>query len=330
MDLGSQSIIVKVCKMYYEQKMTQQEIAEALGISRTKVVRFVQEGLETGIVQIRVVDPSDSTCQDLSRKLISFFPLKVLEIVPNSDPESPFLYKSLAQRALRVFMNYISPNYKIGIGWGKSVYAFINEFSDENLSFLQPSWIPMIGGLGEAEQYFQVNELVRVLQRKLGGVSHLLHAPALVESQNIREILFTDSGIQSVIKNWEELDIALFGIGSIKSRKPSHPPLLHIKYLPNEDRKEILRSNAVGDILSRFFDMKGRRCDFESNQRIIGITLEQLKAVPLSLAIAGGEYKAEAILGALRGRFMNALVTDESAAKKIIEIINQDEISNTI
>ena len=69
-------------------------------------------------------------------------------------------------------MNYIGPNKKIGIGWGKSIYAFINEFSDENLTFLQPSWIPMIGGLGEAEQYFQVNELIRELQRKLGGISH--------------------------------------------------------------------------------------------------------------------------------------------------------------
>jgi len=316
--------------MYYEQKMTQQEIAESLGISRTRIVRYLQEGLDSGIVQIRVIDTSDSTCQELSKKLNTYFSLKALEIVPNSDPENPMLYKNLAKRAYKVFLDFLGPNYKVGIGWGKSVYAFINEFSDETLSFLQPSWIPMIGGLGEAEQFFQVNELVRLMQRKLGGVCHSLHAPALVESHNIKEALFSDSGIHSVTNEWQDLDIAVFGIGSIKSRKPSHPPLLHIKYLPEIDRKEILRSNAVGDILSRFFDLKGRQCEFESNHRIIGITLENLLSTPVSVAIAGGEYKAEAILGALRGRFMNVLVTDESAAKKIIEIINQDETSNTI
>jgi deoxyribonucleoside regulator len=321
MDLGNQSLIIQICRMYYEQKMTQQEIAELLQMSRTKIVRLIQEGHELGIVQIRVIDPSESTYQDLSKRLISLFPLKILEIVPNSDPESPLLYKNLAKRALRVFMNYIGPNKKIGIGWGKSIYAFINEFSDENLTFLQPSWIPMIGGLGEAEQYFQVNELIRELQRKLGGISHSLHAPALVESQKIKETLFTDSGIQSVIKKWQEIDIAIFGIGSIKSRKPSHPPLLHIKYLPDEDRREILRSNAVGDILSRFFDKHGQQCDFESNPRIIGISLGQLANIPLTLAIAGGEHKAEAILGALRGGYLNGLITDESAVKKIINLI---------
>jgi len=226
-------------------------------------------------------------------------------------------------------MNYIGPNKKVGIGWGKSVYAFINEFSDENLAFLQPSWIPMIGGLGEAEQYFQVNELIRALQRKLGGISHSLHAPALVESQNIKKALFSDSGIQSVIKNWQDLDLAIFGIGSIKPRKPSHPPLLHIKYLPDDDRKEILLSNAVGDILSRFYDLTGKPCEFSSNHRIIGITLEQLVKVPFALAIAGGEYKAEAILGALRGGYLNGLVTDESAAKKIIELIQSEETTST-
>ena len=325
MDLDNQSLIVQVCKLYYEQKMTQQEIAESFKMSRTKIVRLIQEGHELGIVQIRVLDPSESTVQDLSKKLMSFFPLKILEIVPNSDPESPLLYKSLAKRALRVFMNYIGPNKKIGIGWGKSIYAFINEFSDENLTFLQPSWIPMIGGLGEAEQYFQVNELIRLLQRKLGGISHSLHAPALVESQKIKETLFTDSGIQSVVKKWQELDIAIFGIGSVKSRKPSNPPLLHIKYLPDKDRREIFLSNAVGDILSRFFDKWGHQCNFESNPRIIGISLEQLAQAPLSLAIAGGEQKAEAILGALRGGYLNGLVTDESAVKKIINLIQSDE-----
>ena len=329
MGLNSHFLIVQVCKMYYEQKMTQQEIAESLGISRTKIVRYIQDGQETGIVQIRVIDPSESIGQELLKKLNTYFPLKTLEIVPNSDPESPILYKNLAQRAMKVFMNYIGPNHKIGIGWGKSVNAFINEFSDDNLSFLQPSWIPMMGGLGEAEQFFQVNELVRIIQRKLGGVSHSLHAPALVESQSIKEALFTDSGIQSVVNKWQDLDIAIFGIGSIKSRKPSHPPLLHIKYLPDIDRKEILRSNAVGDILSRFFDLKGRQCEFESNYRIIGITLEQLSATPIALAIAGGEHKAEAILGALRGGYLNGLVTDESAAKKIIELIDSEKSIKT-
>ena len=107
MDLGNQSLIIQICRMYYEQKMTQQEIAELLQMSRTKIVRLIQEGHELGIVQIRVIDPSESTYQDLSKKLISLFPLKILEIVPNSDPENPLLYKNLAKRALRVFMNYI-------------------------------------------------------------------------------------------------------------------------------------------------------------------------------------------------------------------------------
>ena len=66
----------------------------------------------------------------------------------------------------------------------------------------------------------------------------------------------------------------------------------------------------------QFFDKHGQQCDFESNPRIIGISLGQLANVPLTLAIAGGEHKAEAILGALRGGYLNGLITDESAVKR--------------
>ncbi|MEI6157199.1 MAG: sugar-binding transcriptional regulator [Atribacterota bacterium] len=324
MGLSDEALVVQVCKLYYEQKMTQQEIARFLGISRTRIVRCLQDGLASGIVQIRVVDPSESSCQDLTRRLNKFFPLKALEIVPNGDPENPMLYKNLAHRAEKVFMNFLGANFKVGVGWGKSVFTFLSEFPSGNFSFFQPTWIPLIGGLGEAEQFFQVNELVRIMQKKMGGRCHSLHAPALVESKAIKTALLSDGGIQTVTNKWDEMDMAVFGIGAIQPREPAHPPLLHMKYLPEPDRKEILQSNAVGDILSRFFDRTGRTCEFESSQRIIGVTLSQLRNTPVTLAIVGGEHKAEAILGALRGKYINCLVTDESAAKKMLEMISKE------
>ncbi|RLC59170.1 MAG: sugar-binding transcriptional regulator, partial [Chloroflexota bacterium] len=77
---------------------------------------------------------------------------------------------------------------------------------------------------------------------------------------------------------------------------------------------------AVGDICARHYDAQGHVLDIELNQRIVGIELEALHSIGQVVGVAGGEAKAEAILGALRGGHVNVLVTDDAAARKVLAL----------
>ena len=123
-----------------------------------------------------------------------------------------------------------------------------------------------------------------------------------------------DDVAQHAIRLFDQVTTALVGIGSIE---PS--PLLAQSgniFAPQE--LELLRqANAVGDILLRFFDQNGNLVETGLEKRVISMSLEQLSKVSRAIGVAGGSRKYAAILGALRGHWINILVTDHFTAKRL-------------
>ncbi len=316
-------LIVQICKLYYENNATQQQIADMLRLPRTSIVRMLESGRQLGIVQTRIIDPYSSR-KDLELKIKQYFNLKNVTVVSNFNPGNPILPTLLAKAAMDYIAGILLPNLTIGLGWGKTISTFVSLFAQQDFLKYRDLWVPLIGSLGETEIEFNMNELVKLISEKTGGYFTSIHAPALADSKEIKDILISSSSIKSIADLWHHLDIAIVGIGGLFTGKLSHLPLLHLKYYPQSDRNDIFCSSAVGDILSRYYDIEGNICNININSRIIGIDLEILKKVPYSIALAGGSYKIKAIIGALRGKYINTLITDESAAIGICDFIDKN------
>ncbi len=54
-------------------------------------------------------------------------------------------------------------------------------------------------------------------------------------------------------------------------------------------------------------------------RRVVGIPIEQLVGIERRVGVAGGRTKFDAILGALRGQYVNVLITDHITAQKLAE-----------
>ncbi|MFJ4621530.1 sugar-binding domain-containing protein [Streptomyces sp. NPDC088812] len=76
---------------------------------------------------------------------------------------------------------------------------------------------------------------------------------------------------------------------------------------------------AVGDICQRFFDAAGVHVDAGLGERTVGISVDQLRTVPTRIEVAGGERKYTAVRGAVRGRWITALVTDTATARRLVD-----------
>jgi len=152
---------------------------------------------------------------------------------------------------------------------------------------------------------------------KLGGYCHFILAPAIVDSPAIRSALLSDKRVVHSLEMAASADIALVGLGATGESSA----MLKMGFVREETLAELKAKGAVGDILGRYYDSQGNQVSSVLDDRVIGLSLEQLGKIKRVVAVAGGEEKVQPIIGALKGKYIDCLVTDEETARAVLEKI---------
>jgi DNA-binding transcriptional regulator LsrR (DeoR family) len=177
--------------------------------------------------------------------------------------------------------------------------------------------VPIIGALGSNNPCIDGPELVRQMAQHYGGDFRYLPVPLLVDDARTRDTLSQSPQIYDTLALARKSHIALLGIGA---PDPDISSMIWSGYLNERDLIALKEQGAVGHMCGQFFDIDGQFLDTEINRRAIGIGLKTLQTIKVVIAVAGGEAKAQAILGALRGKYLNTLVTDDAAALKVLAL----------
>jgi DNA-binding transcriptional regulator LsrR (DeoR family) len=179
----------------------------------------------------------------------------------------------------------------------------------------------MIGSATSHDHQVDGPGLARVFSLKFGGQYFTLPAPWLVGDKQIREALMKERRMREVLNLSREVDIALVGIGTVD---PMLSSLVRAGYLTLEEAEEIQAMGAVGDVCGHYFDILGNLMEIPVAGYAFGIDTETLRAISMSIGVAGGLVKAPGILGALRSRLVNSLVTDAAAARGVLELVEAE------
>lgn len=310
-------LLLRAARLYYEDDLTQQEVAEELGISRPTVSRLLAQARQEGIVQITVADPF-ATHEELEARLAEIFTLRRAVVVTGEGATGDRLGRRLGLAAARYLRSALNRGELVGVGWGRTLHAVAEALDSEAQIGIEV--FPLIGGLGQVSPSFQVNELARRLADAFGGTWHPLYVPAFVDDMSACQSLFQVPDVAAIIQTWPKLGILLVGIGHFAMHRQSS--MLFANYMDEALLEKLEAEGAVGDLCGRFFDPQGQQCLVEPG--VIGVSLEQLRALDHVVAVAAGADKAAAILGALRGGYLNVLVTDTTAAQAILEQFESD------
>ena len=319
--VDDERLMVKICEMYYNQEINQKLIATELGLSRPTVSRILQNAKEQGIVKI-IIDPLyGNNYVDIEKKLETCYGLKEVFIVDfktDKRDQKDELAKATASYLERLVKN----DNIIGVSMGSSIgqiHRFVSKGLSKNATF-----VPLIGGIGHLGMELHSNTIVEALAKAFGGEYYLLHAPAKVSGIQIKEELMKEPGINRVIKMCDGLDIAVVGIG-VPNRGSA---IMATGYYDEKDMEIMRGKNVAGDVCMQFFDITGNSEPFQADNIVIGIDIKKLRRVPHSIGVASGTEKANAIVGAINGGYINVLVTDIECAKKLLEISdNQTSMS---
>lgn len=308
-------LLIKIAQMYYEQDMTQSQISKELGIYRTTISRMLKNAREKGIVNITINYDADQT-YSLEEKLKQLFKLKKVIVVPGGaeQPEHVRL-KNMGQACADFFSKIVESHDVIGFSWGSGLAAVVEEMMVVNKRDV--ICVPLVGGpSGKLESKYHVNTICYTAALKLQAQSYLIDVPAIVERKETRNDILESNYFKEISDMWNRITIAVFGIGSpqITGRATWSA------FYGNEVIEELEQGKVVGDICSNFFDSSGKQVKTGISDRTITIPLDLLKQTRYSIGIAESIEKVSGLLGALRGGYMNVLVTIEETAKHLIEL----------
>lgn len=307
------NVLYRVARMYYEQDMTQSEIAKELSVNRTSISRMLKKIRKQGIVQIRI---NYDAFRDVAvaEKLKARYNLKEVILVPTKRAESkPHRLMAMGQACAGYLNENINEQDVVGFSWGSSLAAVAEAWHPTK--GLDITCVPLIGGPdGKLASRYYANTIVYEVARKTNGQSKLIDFPAIVQTPDLKTAL-TDSGhFREVEGLWSQLQVAVVGIGS---------PLINdgpnwLGFYGEHLDRSMQDGQVVGDICSNFFDASGKLVETELTGRTISIDLAQLKQANYAIGVAESTAKVSAIRAALTAGYLNVLVTTEETAYELL------------
>ncbi|MFE7794779.1 sugar-binding transcriptional regulator [Streptomyces sp. NPDC057460] len=304
---------MKVARMYHERGVRQPEIAAHLHMSQPRVSRLLKEAVDRGVVRTVVVSP-EGVHAELEDALVTRCGLRdavVVEVEGAGVDVIPALAAATA--------TYLDATLKggdvIGISsWSATLLEAVKVMRAKTSSVAQEV-VQIVGGSGSPEVQLHATRLTSRLAELTGARPVFAPSAALVGSPELRDLLSKEPAMAEAMKAWSRLTMALLGIGTLE---PS--PLLRLSgnAITPQDQRRLKAMGAVGDVCARYFDAEGEPVAAPFNDRLIGIDLAQLSGAERRIGVAGGLNKVSAIRGAVRGGWINILITDVEVARELL------------
>lgn len=301
----------RVAYYYYKEGLTQEEIAKRMQMSRQRVNRIVSSCIELGIVTINI-EGLDSSNLELETQLEQKFGLKEVRII--NEVAEEFEIEELGVEGGRYLRSILQKNDIIGVSRGRSTSALVEQLPEDADYPSDITVTQLMGGIAEAVDTAPVDETVYRFSEKLQAKAAILYAPIILGSEKLRESFTHEPYFKRSYEIIKKCNIAVVGIGTASSQWKHMISLYDIKdKAQTEWAKEV-----VGEVCTHFFDHDGNAVEPPFRDRIISIMLEDYKKIPVRIGIAGGAGKTEAIAAAVKGGYINVLITDLQTARKLL------------
>ena len=311
-----QAQLVRASELYYERGLSQQKIADILGVSRPTVSRLLEEARKSGVVEIVVHAPLKQN-YELSERLRRELGLKDAVVIRGeaSPDRSPAL-RRCAQAAGQLFLSAGERHDRRAV-LGPGAEAVLRHPAPAEHTF-NVNVVQTIGCLGTGNPHLDGLELTLALAKKLNGTFYNVYAPVYVDSALVQSYLLREPSVELAIRQAGQADIILTGIGSLTDNEGS---LCRAGYFTPEERRSLVEAGAAAVIQGRLLDRNGRELAIPGRY-VVGASLEELHQVPWRIGINAGQDRAVETLASVRSGCVNLLVVDEPLALEVLKLNN--------
>lgn len=311
-------LLVKIATMYYNEDLSQRQIAKELEISRSNVSKLLRTARDMNIVDIRINDISSRTFE-IGERLREAYDLTSVIIAP-SNIDREINLSNIGLSAAKYLESKIGENMKIGVSWGSTIYHMIFRLTPMERTNVEI--IQLMGGLNWSNSYKYGIQMIMSLSERIGGRTRFMNAPLMLDSRELKELFMQETYLKKHMELVSNVDMAIIGIGT---NNPAYSTMIDGSTITKEVLAELWESGVKAHLCGQHIDMDGQPAAGAFNERVITVPLETLRDIPSVIGIAGGEEKVESIVAALNGGYIDTLITDEKTAIMVNQIIQENE-----
>ena len=301
--------VIEAAWLYYHQGLNQNEIADRLRISRASVVNYLSEARNRGWVRL-YLDSDVFQGHQYSAKLCEAYGLSEVLVVPD-DVASGGELARVARAAGDWLPRLLSPGDRLGVSWGETVYSMARQMVSSPVDDLR---VLQLLGSRPAAMGFAAEDCTSILAQKLDGLCINFHAPLMTSTPQVREILSAEPAVAAQMAEVANCNKTVFACGICDEK--AH--VVQAGLIEADSIPKYQKQGAVGVICGRLIDAKGRAVRSDVEDRMIGVSLEEMRGKEMALLVAAGEGREEASRAAILGGYVTHLATSTRIAKHLL------------
>ncbi|HVU33589.1 MAG TPA: sugar-binding domain-containing protein [Opitutaceae bacterium] len=300
-----------VARLYYLDGLGQSEVARFAKVSQAKVSRLLALARERGIVRITVADyePRRPELEDQLRARYGLAHAVVIKATEGLD--GPDLRRAVGHFGAGPIDALIEPGSTVAVAGGRTIHELAHHLpavAAKSLTVVQA-----MGSVDSSVSVFDAQEVGRLIAQRLGGTFLALNTPAFIPEKRTRDALLALPQVRNVHENLARAGVALVGLGTL-----TNSVFVERGTLDAAMTRELQRAGAVGEVCGRFIDARGHECATSWRDRVISVEIEQLRRIPHVVGVVSGNDRTEAIVAAIKGGLLKALVIDEIGAAALL------------
>ena len=314
-------VLAEVARLYYVENLTQQHIAERMGVSRSKVSRMLTEARSSGLVEIRIHSPLvlATDLQDALKARLGLRECLVLATPQTGADGHADVIGGLSALGARYLQEKVADGSVVGVNWSSTVYHVVSaRYLREkgNVTVVQ-----LMGSIGGSIAELDGVSITARLADAFCAKAHYLHAPMLVADAVVRDGLLRDPHIAKTLEVARSADTMVVSVGAIDRSSGQY----RTGYLDDADLAYIREQGAVGDVCGSYFSYEGSPVRLRMNERTIAVSFEDMKGIPNRIGVSGGMHKVRPNIGAVRAGLLNVLITDHDTAREMLRILSSED-----
>ncbi|WP_036196316.1 sugar-binding transcriptional regulator [Nocardioides aequoreus] len=307
-------LMIKVARLYHTHDMRQTDIAKRLHISQSRVSRLLTQAEEVGLVRTVVAVPAHIHAE-LEEAVEAAYPVSEVHVVDVVSDDESELGHDLAHAMAMLLAEVTFEAATVGFtSWSRTLRTMVDQM--QPLRTRTQQVVELLGDLGPPLLQHDAARSTQRLATLAGAEAVFLRLPGVVPSVEIRDLLVSrDVYAREALALLDGIDLALVGIGACEV-----DPTLRSgdNFFTHEQFAQMRERGAVGEVCLHFIDADGEPIEGELDDLVIGVTRDQLRAAGRRWAVAGGVRKREAVRAAVKGGWVDTLVTDAATAEYLL------------
>ena len=306
---NNEYLYYQIAKLYYMDKLKQNEIAKRLDLTTMTVSRYLKEAEKQGIVTFHVKSPWKIDLEK-SEQMREKFNLKECVVIKVDQGEDISLM--MAKYLADYITTKIRNNMVVGISWGSTISKFV-----ELCPYLAVSGCTVIqlSGAFVVNNYSRTPQNITMqLAQKLSSLMYTFNAPLYVANENIQKELVLDPTNQELLKLADQSRVNIFGVSVLEEVSTTYK----MGTINSEELKELTNQNAIGDIAGIYVDQNGDLVEWSKKNCYTGVSLNTISKAETSICIAGEKEKAKILEAGAKKGYYNTLITSEDVANILL------------